>query len=269
VAEPLEIDTTVAHGARTYDYWLGGKDNYPADRALGDLIRERIPTISAMALANRAFLTRAVRYLAREAGIRQFLDIGTGIPTAPNVHQIAQAVDPASRVIYVDNDPIVLAHARALMASTPEGRTAFVLGDFMDPEAILASPQLRDALDLSEPVGLLLVAMLMYFDPAEGADPYPVVGALLDALPPGSHVAISHPTGDFDPDTMASVQAVIRQAGIRFVQRSHTEVTRFFDGLELVDPGIVPVLSWLPDPQDAPPVNPKSAYYWAGVARKA
>jgi SAM-dependent methyltransferase len=268
VAELPEIDTTVAHGARTYDYWLCGKDNYPADRALGDLIRERIPTISAMALANRAFLTRAVRYLAREAGIRQFLDIGTGIPTAPNVHQIAQAVDPASRVVYVDNDPIVLAHARALMASTPEG-PAFVLGDFMDPEAILASPQLRDALDLGEPVGLLLVAMLMYFDPAEGHDPYPVVNSLLDALPAGSAVAISHPTGDFDPETMAAVQAVIRQAGITFVQRRHTAVARFFNGLELVEPGVVPVLAWRPDPQDTPPVDPKSAYYWAGVARKA
>jgi SAM-dependent methyltransferase len=269
VAERLAIDATVAHGARTYDYWLGGKDNYPADRALGDLIRERIPTISAMALANRAFLTRAVRYLAREAGIRQFLDIGTGIPTAPNVHQIAQAVDPASRVVYVDNDPIVLAHARALMASTREGRTAFLLGDFMDPEAILAGPELRDALDVGEPVGLLLVAMLMYFDPAEGHDPYPIVNALLDALPAGSHVAISHPTGDFDPEAMAAVQAVIRQSGITFVQRGHTEVGRFFDGLELVEPGVVPVLAWRPDPQDMPPVDPKSAYYWAGIARKA
>jgi SAM-dependent methyltransferase len=269
VAEPPEIDTTVAHGARTYDYWLGGKDNFPADRALGDLIRERIPTISAMALANRAFLTRAVRYLVNEAGIRQFLDIGTGIPTTPNVHQIAQAADPSSRVVYVDNDPIVLAHARALMASTPEGHTEFLLGDFMDPEAILAGPQLRDALDLGEPVGLLLVAVLMYFDPAEGHDPYPVVKTLLDALPAGSHVAISHPTGDFDPEAMAAVQAVIRQAGITFVQRGHTEVARFFDGLELVEPGVVPVLAWRPDPQDTPPVDPKSAYYWAGIARKA
>jgi S-adenosyl methyltransferase len=268
VSELPEIDTSVAHGARTYDYWLGGKDNYAADRALGDLIRERIPTISAMALANRAFLTRAVRYLAREAGIRQFLDIGTGIPTAPNVHQIAQAVDPAARVVYVDNDPIVLAHARALMASTPEGRTAFLLGDFTDPDAILASPQLRATLDLGEPVGLLLVAMLMYFDPAEGHDPYPVVDALLDALPAGSHVAISHPTGDFAPDTMAAAQAVIRQAGITFVPRSHTEVTRFFAGLGLVDPGVVPVLAWRPDAQDTPAVDPKSAYYWAGMARK-
>jgi hypothetical protein len=160
------------------------------------LKRERIPTISAMALANRAFLTRAVRYLAREAGIRQVLDIGTGIPTAPNFHPIAQAVDPAARVVYVDNNPIVLAHARALMASTPQGRTAFLLEDFMDPEAILTSPQFRAALDLGEPMGLLLVAMLMYFDPAEGHAPYPVVNTLLDALPAGSHVAISHPTGD-------------------------------------------------------------------------
>ncbi|HLU56744.1 MAG TPA: SAM-dependent methyltransferase [Pseudonocardia sp.] len=263
-----EIDTTVPHGARTYDYWLGGKDNYAADRALGDQIRQRIPTISAMALANRAFLTRAVRYLARDAGIRQFLDIGTGIPTAPNVHQVAQAVNPAARVVYVDNDPIVLAHARALMTSTPEGRTSFLLGDFTDPDAILASPQLRETLDLGEPVGLLLVAMLMYFDPAEGEDPYPVVETLVDALPAGSHVAISHPTADFAPDAMADAQAVIRQSGITFVARDHAEVTRFFAGLELVDPGVVPVLGWRPDEQDTGAIDEKSAYYWAGVAKK-
>jgi hypothetical protein len=268
-AERPDIDTTVAHEARMYDYWLGGKDNYPPDRALGDLIREQIPTISAMARANRAFLDRAVRYLAGEVGIRQFLDIGTGIPTPPNVHQVAQGIRPDARVLYTDNDPLVLAHARALMASTPQGRTAFTMADFRDPDAILASPQLRETLDLGEPVGVLLIAVLMYFDPAEGTDPYPVVGRLLDALPSGSYLAITHPTADFDPEAMAGVYGVAKQAGMTILPRSRAEVTRFFDGLELVDPGVTPVLGWRPDERDVPGVDVQSAYYWAGMGRKA
>jgi O-methyltransferase involved in polyketide biosynthesis len=265
-----EIDTSVPHEARMYDYWLGGKDNFPPDRALGDLIRERIPTISAMARANRAFLDRAVRYLAGEAGIRQFLDIGTGIPTAPNVHQVAQAVDPSTRVLYVDNDPLVLAHARALMASTPEGRTAFVLGDFRDPDAILGSDEFAAVLDRGQPIALMLVAMLMYFDPDEenGVDPYPIVRQVVDMLPSGSHLALTHPTGDFDAEAMEGVRAVSRQAGITIRPRSKDEVARFLDGLEVVDPGIAPVLAWRPDAQDTGDVDPHSAYYWAAVARK-
>ncbi len=266
-----EIDTSVPHEARMYDYWLGGKDNYPADRALGDLIRERIPTIGAMARANRAFLYRAVRYLAGEAGLRQFLDIGAGIPTPPNVHQVAQSVDPAARVLYVDNDPLVLAHGRALMASTPRGRTAFVLGDFRHPEAILRSEECGQVLERGEPVAVMLVAMLMYFDPAEpgGVDPYPIVRRLVDALPPGSHVALTHPTGDFDPEAMEGVRAVARGAGMTIVPRSRHEVGRFLDGLEPVEPGVVPVLAWRPDELDTAGVDAHSAYYWAAVGRKA
>jgi O-methyltransferase involved in polyketide biosynthesis len=267
-ADPPQIDTTVAHEARMYDYWLGGKDNYPPDRALGDLIREKIPTISAMARANRSFMDRAVRYLAQEAGIRQFLDIGTGIPTSPNVHQVAQAADPSARVLYVDNDPLVLAHARALMSGTPEGRTAFVLGDFRDADALLADPQVRATIDLDEPVALLLIAVLMYFDPAEGLDPYPVVQRLVDALPSGSYVAVTHPTGDFDPEAMAGVRAVASHAGMTILPRSRAEVGRFLEGLELVEPGIAPVLGWRPDPQHTPGIDERSAYYWAAVARK-
>ncbi len=267
-AQQPQIDTTVAHEARMYDYWLGGKDNYPPDRELGELIQGHIPTISAMARANRAFLERAVRYLAGEVGIRQFLDIGTGIPTAPNVHQTAQTVDPATSVLYVDSDPLVLAHARALMAGSPEGRTSFILGDFLDPDAVLRSPELRETLDLSRPVALMLVAVLMYFDPAEGNDPYPLVRKLVDALPSGSHVAVTHPTGDFDPEAMASVQGVAKGAGMTILPRSREQVERFFDGLELVEPGVVPVLTWHPDPQDTPADDPHAAYYWAGVGRK-
>jgi O-methyltransferase involved in polyketide biosynthesis len=266
--EHPNIDTSVAHEARMYDYWLGGKDNYPPDRALGDMIQGYIPTIGAMARANRAFLDRAVRHLAREAGIRQFLDIGTGIPTSPNVHQIAQGIAPSTRVLYVDNDPIVLAHSRALMRSTPEGRTAFLDGDFLDPDAILASPELRATLDLDQPVALLLIAMLMYFDPDAGNDPYPLVTKLVDALPSGSYVALTHPTGDFDPEAMAGVREVAKGAGMTILPRSQADVARFLQGLQVVDPGVVPVLTWRPDPQDEPVPDPNSAYYWAAVARK-
>jgi len=262
-----EIDTSVPHEARMYDYWLGGKDNYPADRALGDLFREKIPTISAMARANRAFMRRVVRHLAAEAGIRQFLDIGTGIPTEPNVHQISQSIDPTCRVLYVDKDPLVLAHARALMSSTPEGRTAFVLGDLLDPDEILASPQVRDVLDLRRPVALLLVAILMYFDPEQGEDPYPLVRRLVDALPSGSYVAITHPTGDFDPEPVQAVHEVAKAGGITMLPRSREQVTAFLDGLELVDPGVSPVAAWRPDPADTP-VDPHSAWYWGALARK-
>ena len=177
------IDTTVPHPARRYNYWLGGKDNFQADRESGDAMAAAFPTIRTSALENRRFLQRAVGYLAREAGIRQFLDIGTGIPTANNTHEVAQAVAPESRVVYVDNDPIVLAHARALLTSSPEGATAYIDADLRDPEKILAHPELQRTIDLSQPVGLMLVAVL-HFVP-DGDDPYALVRRLLDALPAG------------------------------------------------------------------------------------
>ncbi len=273
-----EIDTTVAHEARVYDYWLGGKDNFAADRALGDAIKAQIPTTATMARANRAFLGRAVRYLVREAGIRQFLDIGTGIPTYGNVHEVAQQIAPESRVLYVDNDPIVLAHARALMTSTAEGRTAFIQADVRDPAALLANPVVAQTLDLTQPIGLMLVAILMYF-PAE--QPYEIVAALLDALPSGSYLTISHPTADFDAAATAGVAAVAKHSGITLVPRSQAETEAFFTGVELVEPGVVPVLAWHPDgppissaqvvvlrPNVTVPIDPTSAYYWAGVGRK-
>jgi hypothetical protein len=263
---PPEINTDVAHPARVYDYWLGGKDNFPADRALAEHIMQAIPTMRAMAQANRAFLSRAVRYLAAEAGVRQFLDIGTGIPTSPNVHEVAQAVTPDARVIYVDNDPIVLAHARALMASQDVGETAFILADLRQPQAILEHPTLGATLDLTEPVALLMVAVLMYFRDSEDPNPYGMVATLLDRLPSGSYLAVSHPTADFDPQAMAGAVAAAEQAGVTLVPRSRAETEAFFTGLELVEPGVVPVLAWRPD--DQPPAEPHSAYYWAGVGRK-
>ncbi len=258
-----EIDTTVAHEARVYDYWLGGKDNFEADRALGDAMIHAIPSLPAMARENRAFLGRAVRYLVSEAGIRQFLDIGTGIPTAGNVHEIAQQVAPESRVLYVDHDPIVLAHARALMTSTPEGRTEFIMADLREPKSITSAPELARTLDMDKPVALMLVAILMYFHDNEGV--YDWVSTLVDSLPPGSYVAITHPTADFDAASMAGAVAAATQAGITLVPRSKSEVERFFDGLEFVEPGVVPVMDWHPD---RPVDDPNAAWYWAGIARK-
>lgn len=257
------IDTTVAHSARVYDYWLGGKDNFEADRALGDAMVQAIPSLPAMARANRDFLGRAVRYLAGEGGVRQFLDIGTGIPTAGNVHEIAQQIAPESRVLYVDHDPIVLAHARALMTSTSQGQTEFVMADLREPEEILASPGLAKTLDLHQPVSLMLVAILMYFHDHEGVHDW--VSTLVDALPSGSYVAITHPTADFDPEAVGAAVEAATSAGITLVPRSKSEVEAFLAGLEIVEPGVVPVLAWYPDDE---PADPNAAWYWAGVARK-
>ncbi|MGH8775375.1 MAG: SAM-dependent methyltransferase [Jiangellaceae bacterium] len=257
------IDTSVAHAARVYDYWLGGKDNFAADRALGDAMVQAIPTLKTMARANRDFLGRAVRYLATEEGIRQFLDIGTGIPTSGSVHEVAQAVAPESRVLYVDHDPLVLAHARALMTGTSQGRTEFIMADLREPEGILTDPTLAKTLDLDQPVALMLVAILMYFHDDE--NPHAWVSTLLDALPPGSYLAVAHPTGDFDPEaTQAAVDAATR-AGITLVPRSKAGVESFFAGLELIEPGVVPLLSWHPDDTGA---DPRSVWYYGGVGRK-
>ncbi len=264
-SDPLShIDTSVAHSARVYDYWLGGKDNFAADRALGDAMVQAIPTLPTMARANRNFLARAVRYLAAEAGVRQFLDIGTGIPTAGNVHEVAQEVAPESRVLYVDHDPIVLAHARALMTSTSQGQTEFIMADLRDPEGILTDPALAKTIDLEQPVGLILVGILMYFRNSE--NPQGMVSTLFDALPSGSYMAITHPTAHFDPPAFEAASAAAAHAGITLVSRSKADIEHFFSGLEIVEPGVVPVLAWHPDGE--PPEDPNAAYYWAGVARK-
>ncbi len=261
---PPDIDTSVAHPARVYDYWLGGKDNFAADRALGDAIKAAVPTIEVMARANRTFLGRAVRYLAAEAGIRQFLDIGTGIPTAGNTHEVAQEAAPDARVLYVDNDPIVLAHARALMTSHPAGTTAFIEADLREPQKILADPALAATLDLGQPVALMLVAVLMYFRDED--DPQGIVATLVDALPSGSYLTVTHPTADFNEEAMAGAVAAAEHGGITLVPRSRAETESFFTGLELVEPGVVPVLAWRPDAGSQ--VDPLSAYYYAGVGRK-
>jgi hypothetical protein len=261
---PPEVNTGAAHSARVYDYWLGGKDNFAADRALGDAMIKAIPSLVAMARANRDFLGRAVRYLSREQGLTQFLDIGTGIPAVGNTHEVAQDATPASRVVYVDNDPIVLAHARALLRSHPAGETAYIQADIREPGKILADPAVQHTLDLGQPVALMLIAILMLFRDEEGVRDW--VRALVDALPSGSYVAITHPTADFNPAEMAGAVEACHRAGITLVPRDQAGVASFIEGLELVDPGVVPVLAWRPD--HGAPENPRAAYYYAAIARK-
>ncbi|MGP4003890.1 SAM-dependent methyltransferase [Streptomyces sp. 8N706] len=265
---PPGIDTRLPHSARMYDYWLGGSSNFAADRALGQAFEQAIPSIRTMARENRRFLGRAVRYMAGEAGIRQFLDIGTGVPAAGDTHSVTAIVAPDSRVVCVDNDPIVQAHAQAHAESltTDDGtaRTVYLKADLRRPDELLAAPALTAALDLDRPVGLLLVAVLMLVTDED--DPWAHVATLLDALPPGSHVAITHPSQDFNPSAMADVVRAAEQGRMTLVPRGRGQVERFFGDWEPVDPGIVPVMSW--HPESEPPTDPNAAYYWAGVARK-
>ena len=262
---PPEINTGVAHSARVYDYLLGGKDNFAADREVGDGLTAAIPSMPLLIRDNRAFLGRAVGYLAREAGIRQFLDIGTGIPTGGNTHEVAQAAAPDSRVVYVDNDPIVLAHARALMASDPAGATAFIQEDFREPGKILADPALRATLELDKPVALILVAILHFF--ADDENPQGIVSSLVDALPSGSYLTITHLTADFmDVDQVGRATQAGQQGGITYVPRSQAEIAAFFDGLDLAEPGVVPVQAWRPEAGG--PAGPPGSGFWSAVGRK-
>lgn len=258
------IDNGVPHSARIYDYWLGGKDNFAADRAVAEALISAIPTLRSMAAENRRFVHRVARYLVGQAGVRQFLDVGTGIPTRPNLHEVAQQIAPETRVVYVDNDPIVLAHARALMISTEQGRSEYIHADLREPELIVNHRTLREVLDLDQPVALTIIATLMLLEDAD--DPWRTIRVLMDALPSGSYVVITHPTGDFNPEAVKIAVDSAVASGMTLVPRSHDEVARFFEGWELVEPGIVPVAAWKPD--DGTPTDPHAAYYWAGVARK-
>ncbi len=264
---PPEIDTSRPHSARMYDYFIGGKNHFAADRETAAEVLRKSPSVRIAARENRAFLGRAVRYLTAEAGVRQFLDIGTGLPTTNNVHEVAQAAEPSSRVVYVDNDPLVLAHARALLTSSPEGRTAYIHADLREPEAILSSPVVREVLDFSQPVALMLVAILHFFP--DEYQPAEVIGTLLDALPSGSYVAASHLTTDHDPNTTAAGQRVMREAGIPMQKRDSDEFADLvFAGLELVPPGVVLVSEWRPS-GTGPRPTPAEVNCYGGVARKA
>jgi hypothetical protein len=266
VDQNAAIDATVAHPARRYNYWLGGKDNFAADRASGDELQRLFPKVRLGALANRALLKRATRFLAAEAGIRQFLDIGTGLPTADNTHEVAQAVVPDSRIVYVDNDPLVMVHARALLTSTPAGRTAYLQADLNDPGTILADPTLRETLDLSQPVGLMLIAVL-HFVHGDGAA-RPIVRRLLDALPSGSYLVATHATQDFGtPEQQALYQQILQEGKSDVWTRPKEEFAALFDGLELVEPGVVPASEWRPEP-DAEIPERSDINVWTAVGRK-
>ena len=264
--KPVELRTDIAHSARIYDYFLGGKDNFPADRAAAEQIRQAFPDVPHAARQNRGFLVRAARYLVGEVGIRQFLDIGTGIPTSPNLHEVTQEIAPETRVVYVDNDPIVLAHARALLVSAPEGRTAYLDADLRDPDRILNSAEVRDTLDMGRPVALSLVA-ICHFIPEEN-DPLGIVRKLVDALPSGSALVLTYLTADFAPENVAKLAQVYRSQGIPITPRSRDEVLQFFEGLDLVDPGLQPLHRWRPDETTPTDLTDAQVGGYAGVAIK-
>ncbi|WP_377271230.1 SAM-dependent methyltransferase [Peterkaempfera sp. SMS 1(5)a] len=244
--QPLvEIDTSIPHTARMYDYLLGGKDNFAADRAAAQTVLAAMPELPLTLRLNRQFLRSAVRWTARR-GIRQYLDIGTGIPTAGNTHETAQSVAPDARVAYVDNDPIVLAHARALMAGHGLGRTTFTQADLREPEKILAAPGVREVIDLEQPVALLLISILHFIRDEER--PFEIVSRLVDALPSGSFLLLTHASPDADPERAAKASQGWRTASAQMTMRPHGEVLRFFDGLEVVEPGLV--CRWNPDGDD-------------------
>ncbi|GHH49818.1 SAM-dependent methyltransferase [Streptomyces candidus] len=258
------IDTTRAHTARIWNYWLGGKDNYPVDRAAGDQIRRLHPGIGDYARADREFLGRSVRHLTADCGIRQFLDVGTGLPSAGNTHEVAQRIAPDVRVAYVDNDPIVLTHAQALLTSTPEGHTAYADADLRDVDAVLAHA--AKTLDLSRPVALMLLGVVIFIEDEE--ESYGIVRRLMDALPAGSHLVLSHTiTSAAMPDVDAAVAFWNENGTPRLTQRTPQQVARYFDGLELLAPGVVSCSRWRAEggPGDGPPAE---VAMFGGVGRK-
>ena len=257
------IDTTRAHTARIWNYWLGGKDNYPVDRQVGDQIRQLHPGIGDYARADRVFLGRAVQYLAGEAGIRQFLDIGTGLPTADNTHQVAQAIAPDSRIVYVDNDPLVLVHARALLTSTPEGACDYIDADMRDPGKILAEAE--RTLDFTQRVAVTMLGVVIFIE--DDQDAYGIVRQFMDAVPAGSYLVLSHTiTSPTMPDVDAAVAFWNEHGTPKLTQRTPEQVTRFFDGLDLLEPGVVSCSRWRPEA--TPWGEPAEVAMYGGVGRK-
>ena len=260
---PSDIDTSRPHPARMYNFYLGGKDNYPVDREAARQVLRAAPEARDIARANRAFLQRVVRFLAGEAGIRQIIDIGTGIPDAGNVHDVAAHIAPGIRVVYVDNDPIVHAHANALLADS--GTTRIVLADLREPEQILAHPKTRELIDFGQPVALLLVAILHFL--TEQENPAGIAARLRNALPGGSYLGLSHVTSDFHAETAEKAAAVYDQATSPATLRSRAQIAAFFGDWNLVEPGLVQVPLWRPD---GPPPRPKDLrrmWIYGGVAR--
>ncbi len=247
-----------------YNYWLGGKDNFAADREAAEEAIAASPGIVADVRANRAFLARSVRFLARERGVRQFLDIGTGLPAAPNTYEVAQGIDPVARVVYVDNDPVVVAHARAMMVSGPDGSVDYVDADLRDPALILKAA--ARTLDLNRPVALMLLLILHLIPDGDG--PHEVVRSLLAGLSEGSYLVLSHPASDIRPDSVAEMTRKMNQRlkGPKATVRDHDQTSRFFDGLELLAPGVVEPPQWRPDPEEPAPPD---VTIWCGAGRKS
>lgn len=259
-----EIDVTVAHPARVWDYWLGGKDNFAADREVSDQLLAVMPDWIVFAHADREFLGRAVRFLAGEAGIRQFLDIGTGIPTRDNTHEVAQRVAPESRVVYVDNDPVVLAHAEALLVSTPPGVTDYIDADLNEPDEILRNA--TRTLDFSQPIAVTLLGILEFITDNDKA--YQIIKRLMDPMVAGSYLVIAHPTTDINGEAMRTVERIWNDRGAAPAKfRTRSEFSQFFDGLELLEPGVVSLTQWRPEP-DTLYTNRRLGFYCA-VGRKA
>jgi hypothetical protein len=258
------IDTTVAHPARRYNYWLGGKDNFAADRESGDAIAGALPAIRTSAIENRRFLRRAVIHLSRKLGISQFLDIGTGIPSAGNTHEEARAITPDARVVYVDNDPLVLEYSQELVRGSA-GAVAYLEADLRDPQRILNDATLRATLDPGRPVGLMLLAVLHFVGDAE--HPYRIVKDLVSALPAGSCLVISHATADFmSPETATAVDEAGTRSGVPSRLRSRAEVARFFEGMSLLPPGVVPTTQWRAAAEPQPRPTPAEAAMYAAAA---
>ena len=257
-----DFDTSVPHIARVYDYWLGGKDNFAADRVMGERTLQAYPNLVYSVRANRAFLARAVRFLVGTAGIRQFLDIGTGIPTANNTHEVAQRIAPEARIVYVDNDPVVLSHAQALLKSSPEGACAYIDADLRDPEAILAGA--AETLDFRAPVAVMLIAVMHFV--GDDAEAGAIMTRLTEACVPGSYVALSHAASDIDAEQMAEmIRRLNESTAEKTTLRDRAGVTRLFAGLDLVEPGVIRAAEWRPD-TDLEAASP--AALWGGVARK-
>ncbi|GAA2026219.1 SAM-dependent methyltransferase [Catenulispora yoronensis] len=254
------LDTSTAHPARVYDYWIGGKQNFAADRDVADRMAEAMPGVPLLARANRAFLGRAVRYVAGQ-GVTQFLDLGAGLPATGNTHEIAQSVHPDAAVVYVDNDPLVTVHGRALLAD--EARTRVFEADLRDPESVLGHPHVTGLIDFERPVGLLLAAVLHFV--ADDADPAGILAAFTKRLAPGSHLVISHAGSDLLPVDEARLRPIYQTSSTGAV-RDHAEVSAFFEGFDLVEPGLVRIPLWRPD--EAPPEDLSQYWLYGGVGRK-
>jgi S-adenosyl methyltransferase len=262
---PPDLKTNVPHSARIYDYLLGGKDHYAADREAAAGITKDWPNLAKSMRANRDFMRRAGRHLAAEMGIRQFLDVGTGLPTAPNLHEVVQEVAPESRIVYVDNDPIVLVHARALLTSSRQGKTAYIDADLRDPAAILGAEETRQTFDLGQPVALSLIAILQFV--TDDDDAHRIIDQLMAALPPGSVLALSTVTADSAPGEVTGGVAAYNANGIPTVARDKAEVESFFRGLDLVEPGVTLVNHWWPD-ERTPDVADAHVHMYGGIAVK-